>query len=145
MLCKVSTCTSILYNLYNLCMLTSAGLITSSLNPTILFVPPQSIVLSVKVTEIYVTQFLRSLTWYFEGNPISAGGRVMLSPDSTMLTIMNTVESDAGVYEVKHMGVVTSSRQEKCEARVLSSLRQYPVLAGHKFVVTTSSGNVIKC
>ena len=122
-------------------ILKSTGLITSSLNPTILFVPPQSIVLSVNVTDIYVTQFLRSLTWYFEGNPISAGGRVMLSPDSTTLTIMNTVESDAGVYEVKHMGVVTSSRQEKCEARVLSSLRQYPVLAGHKFVVTASSGN----
>ena len=117
------------------------GLITSNLNPAIPFVPPQSIVLSVNVTEIDVTQYLRSLTWYHEGNPITAGGRVMISPDSTTLTIMNTVESDAGTYEVKHMGVVTSNRQEKCEARMLGSLRKYPIFAGLKFTVTASDGN----
>ena len=61
----------------------------------------------------------------------------MISSDSTTLIIMNTVESDAGTYEVKHMGVVTSNREEKCEARVLSSLREYPILAGLKFTVTT--------
>ena len=66
----------------------------------------------------------------------------MISPDSTILTIMNTVESDAGTYEVKHMGVVTSNRQEKCEARMMGSLRKYPIFAGLKFTVTASDGNV---
>ena len=66
----------------------------------------------------------------------------MISPDSTTLTIMNTVESDVGIYEVKHMGVVTSYRQEKCEGRILGSLRKYPILAGLKFTVTTIDGNV---
>ena len=55
---------------------------------------------------------------------------------------MNTVESDAGTYEVKHMGGATSNRQEKCKSRMLGSLRKYPILAGLKFTVTTSDGNV---
>ena len=62
----------------------------------------------------------------------------MLSPDHTTLTIMNTVESDAGVYEVKHMGLVISQRQEKCESRVLDALRNYPILSGARFIVINS-------
>ena len=66
------------------------------------------------------------------------GGRVTLSPDHTTLTIMNTVESDAGVYEVKHMGLVISQRQEKCESRVLDALRKYPIMSGARFIVVNS-------
>ena len=120
------------------------GLIKSNLNPTIEFSPPQTIVLSVNVTELDVTQYLRSLTWYFEGDPISMGGRFLLSPDSSTLTIANTVQSDAGIYEVKHMGLLISQRQEKCESRVLDALRNYPILSGIKFtVINTLSGNVL--
>ena len=120
------------------------GLIKSNLNPTLKFSPPQTIVLSVNVTELEVTRYLGSLTWYFEGDPILMGGRVTLSPDRTSLTITNTVESDAGIYEVKHMGLFTSQRQEKCESRVLDALRNYPILSGIRFTVNnTLSGNVL--
>ena len=120
------------------------GLIKSNLNPTLKFSPPQTIVLSVNVTELEVTQYLGFLTWYFEGDPILMGGRVTLSPDRTSLTITNTVESDAGIYEVKHMGLLISQRQEKCESRVLDALRNYPILSGIRFTVNnTLSGNVL--
>ena len=72
------------------------------------------------------------------------GGRFLLSPDSTTLTITNTVESDAGIYEVKHMGLLISQRQEKCESRVLDVLRNYPILSGIRFtVINILSGNVL--
>eukprot|EP00731_Ephydatia_muelleri_P032797 Em0024g341a len=117
------------------------SLIKSNLNPTLTFSPPQTIVLSVNVTYLEVTQYLGSLTWYFEGDPILIGGRVTLSPDRTTLTITNTVESDAGIYEVKHMGLLISQRQEKCESRVLDALRNYPILSGIRFtVINTLSG-----
>ena len=57
--------------------------------------------------------------------------------------LMDTIESDAGVYEVKHMGLLISQRQEKCESRVLDALRKYSILSGLRFTVTTSSGNII--
>ena len=120
------------------------GLIKSNLNPTLKFSPPQTVVLSVNVTELEITRYLGSLTWYFEGDPILMEGRVTLSPDRTTLTIANTVESDAGIYEVKHMGLLISQRQEKCESRVLDALRNYPILSGIKFtVINTLSGNVL--
>ena len=72
------------------------------------------------------------------------GGRFLLSPDSTTLTITNTVKSDAGIYEVKHMGLLLSQRQEKCESRVLDVLRNYPILSGIKFtVINTLPGNAL--
>ena len=72
------------------------------------------------------------------------GGRFLLSPDSTTLTITNTVKSDAGIYEVKHMGLLLSQRQEKCESRVLDALRNYPILSGIKFtVINTLPGNAL--
>eukprot|EP00731_Ephydatia_muelleri_P032917 Em0024g461a len=117
------------------------SLIKSSLNPTLRFSPTQTIVLSANVTQLDVTQYLGSLTWYFEGDPILMGGRFLLSPDRTTLTITNTVESDAGIYEVKHMGLLISQRQEKCESRVLDALRNYPILSGIRFtVINTLSG-----
>ena len=72
------------------------------------------------------------------------GRRFLLSSDSTTLTITNTVESDAGIYEVKHMGLVISQRQEKCESRVLDALQNYPILSGIRFtVINTLSGNLL--
>ena len=69
------------------------------------------------------------------------GGRFLLSPDRTTLTIQNTVQSDVGMYEVKHMGLLISQRQEKCESRVLDALRKYPILSGLRFTVNSLSGN----
>ena len=56
---------------------------------------------------------------------------------------MDTVESDDEVYEVKHMGLLISQRQEKCESRLLDALQKYPILSGLKFSNTTLSGNIL--
>ena len=74
-------------------------------------------------------QYFRSLKWFVNSVEISSNGKYLISQDDRSLTINDTVEQDAGVYEVKFTGLLRKGYEEKCRAdsEVLDLLSSYPI------------------
>ena len=111
----------------------------------------QNITLQVGITDVYVQYysntyynvnlhyFFRALTWYHNGNKLTAGGRITLSSDNTTLTVINSTVADSGVYEARFDGLLIHPYSRYCEEAVLDILRH--VLKPAIFYVgTTSTG-----
>ena len=90
-------------------------------------------------TATFTRDYLRALTWYYNGveiNPVS-GGAILLNSDNTTLTITNAQRSDAGVYHVQFAGLRIYPYNKLCEKESLALLRHYPVLSPVVFNVYT--------
>ena len=115
--------------------------------------PSQNITLKVGVTDVYVQYYLntyhnvsiryyfRALTWYHNGNKLTAGSRITLNSDNTTLTVINSTAADSGVYVARFDGLLIHPYSRICEGAVLDLLRHYPVLKPAVFYVgATSTG-----
>ena len=107
----------------------------------------QNITLQVGITDVSIRYFFRALTWYHNGNKLTAGGRITQNSDNTTLTVINCTVADSGVYEARFDGLLIHPYSRICERAVLDLLRHYPVLKPAMFYVgSTSTGEGrIKC
>ena len=113
-------------------------------------IPSQNITLKVGITDVYIQYiqyyhhnvnlryFFRALTWYYNGNKLTPGGRITLSSDNTTLTVINSTVVDSGVYEARFDGLLIHPYSRSCEEAVLDLLRHYPVLKPAVFYVGTT-------
>ena len=98
-------------------------------------------------TATFTRDYLRALTWYYNGVEIIPGSRyyyyyystISLSSDNTTLTITNAQRSDAGVYHVQFAGLRIYPYNKLCEEETLAILRHYPVLSPVLFTVYANS------
>ena len=95
-----------------------------------------TVTLQVNITPTarFTRDYLRALTWYYNGVKINPGSRysrrtVSLSSGTTTLTITNAQQSDAGVYHVQFAGLRIYPYNQLCEEETLAILRHYPVLS----------------
>ena len=91
-------------------------------------------------TATFTRDYLRALTWYYNGveiNPV-LGGAISLNSDNTTLTITHAQRSDAGVYHVQFAGLRIYPYNELCEEETLDILRHYPLLSPVVFNVYTN-------
>ena len=116
------------------------GLLQANGQTSLQIKTPDSVTLRANVTSTGFTQnYLRALTWYHDGNQVAntSDERITLSSDNMMLKISVTSEADAGIYEVKFVGLLIYPYSEFCEQETLALLRHYPALAPVTFYVHT--------
>ena len=99
----------------------------------------QNITLQVGITDASVHYNFRALTWYHNGNKLTADGRITLNSGNTTLTVINSTAADSGVYEARFDGLLIHPYSRICEKAVLDLLRHYPVLKPAVFYVGTTA------
>ena len=123
-----------------------AGLL-SPIGPTVVqYNTSDTVTLQVNITPTgtFTRDYLRALTWYYNGVEIVPGYRyyyystISLNSDNTTLTITNAQRSDAGVYHVQFAGLRIYPYDKLCEEETLAILRHYPVLSPAVFSVYTN-------
>ena len=62
-------------------------------------------------------------------------GRVSLSNDHMTLTIANSTESDAGMYEARFTRLLVYPYSEVCNDAALEAVKHYPALLPAQFYV----------
>ncbi len=85
----------------------------------------------------YFGQYINSLAWYHNGTKVTSGNKYIINGNTTMLTVLNMTESDAGTYEVKinsidYLGYDSS---QECNSRLLPLLESLALFAPVSFVV----------
>ena len=106
---------------------------------TVQYNTSDTVILQVNITPTatFTRNYLRALTWYYNGVQIIPGLRyyyyyystISLSSDNTTLTITNAQQSDAGVYHVQFAGLRIYPYNKFCEEETLDILRHHPVLS----------------
>ena len=106
-----------------------------------------TVILQVNITPTgtFTRDYLRALTWYYNGVQIIPGSNyyyyyystISLSSDNTTLTITNAQGWHAGVYHVQFAGLRIYPYNKLCEEETLDILRHYPVLSPVVFNVYT--------
>jgi len=93
-------------------------------------------------TATFTRNYLRALTWYYNGVKIipTSQGSISLSSDNTTLTITNILRSHSGVYEVRFAGLRIYPYNYWCEEKTLAILRHYPLLSPVTFYVFNTGG-----
>ena len=107
-----------------------------------------TVILQVNITPTatFTRDYLRALTWYYNGVQIIPGSyyyyyyysTISLSSDNTTLTITNAQRSNAGVYHVQFAGLRIYPCNKLCEEETLDILRHYPFLSPVVFNVYTN-------
>ena len=116
------------------------GLLSPVRPTSIQFNTSDTVILQVNITPTgtFTRDYLRGLTWYYNGVEISSGSHRNISQHNTTLTISNMVQSDAGVYHVQFTGLRIYPYNKLCEEETLAILRHYPVLSPVVFNVYTN-------
>ena len=94
--------------------------------------------LNVNISNDYYARHISSLAWYHNGTKVTSGNKYIINGDTTMLTVLNMTESDAGTYEAKINSINESS--QKCNSRLLLPLLESQAIhAPVSFIVRESS------
>ena len=96
--------------------------------------------LRVETTNIVITNYLRELNWYHNGNKISNSSKYSITNDNKTLVINNFANKDIGEYSVRFDGLRLYHYDKNCEQKILQVLKSYPVLRPVVFTLT-SDGN----
>ena len=141
-------CTVCMYCVYVLCVCTVCVLCAGLLSPigptTVQYNISGTVTLQVNITPTatFTRDYLRALTWYYNGVQINPGSRyyrtTSLSSDNTTLNITSARGWHAGVYHVQFAGLRIYPYNKFCEEETLALLRHYPVLSPVVFNVYTN-------
>jgi len=147
--CDLITSMLCMHCVYVLCAYYICAGLLSPIGPTtVQYNISGTVTLQVNITPTatFTRDYLRDLTWYYNGVEIIPGSRyyyyyystILLSSDNTTLTITNAQRSDAGVYHVQFAGLRIYPYNKLCEEETLNILRHYPVLSPVVFNVYTN-------
>ena len=102
----------------------------------------QDISLQVETLDIDIAKYLLELTWYHNGSVIvpDHDARVTLSNNNKTLTITNFTQADTGMYKAQFNQLFVHSYNENCKEKLLSLLRNHPILMPAVFCVNMESG-----
>ena len=101
----------------------------------------QDISLQVETLDIDIAKYLLELTWYHNGSVIVPhhDARVTLSNNNKTLTITNFTRADAGMYKAQFNQLFVHPYNENCKDKLLSLLKNHPVLKPVVFCVNMES------
>uniref|UniRef100_A0A1X7SPR1 Ig-like domain-containing protein n=1 Tax=Amphimedon queenslandica TaxID=400682 RepID=A0A1X7SPR1_AMPQE len=83
-----------------------------------------------------VTEYLRELNWYYNGNKILNSIKHLINNGNKTLVINNITDEDIGEYSVRFDGLRLYHYNKKYEDKLLQLLRVYPVLSPLIFIVS---------
>ena len=87
-------------------------------------------------TDTTVTEYLRELNWYYNGNKISNSSKHLINNGNKTLVINNITDEDTGEYSVRFDGLRLYHYNKKCEDKIVQILRGFPVLRPLNFIVS---------
>ena len=101
----------------------------------------QDISLQVETLDIDIAKYLLELTWYHNGSVTMPhhNARVTLSNNNKTLTITNFTRADAGMYKAQFNQLFVHPYNENCKDKLLSLLKNHPVLKPVVFCVNMES------
>ena len=94
--------------------------------------------LTVNIMNTVITDYLRELNWYHNGNKISNSSKYSITNDNKTLVINNITNENFGEYSVRFDGLRLYHYNKECEEKIVQILRSYPVLSPVTFTVTSN-------
>ena len=94
--------------------------------------------ISIFDTAIPLPEIIVSLAWYHNGTEVTSDGRISINNNGTSLIISNTVEFDAGMYEVK-INSTNLNGGENCDKNIIPMLANLAIFAPVKFTLQESN------
>ncbi len=97
--------------------------------------------LNVNISNDYYARHISSLAWYHNGTKVTSGNKYIINSNTTMLTVLNMTESDAGTYEVKINSINYDGDEssQECDSRLLPLLEPIAMHAPVSFTVRECS------
>ena len=83
-----------------------------------------------------ITEYLRELNWYYNGNKISNSSKYIINNGNKTLVINNITDEDIGEYSVRFDGLRLYHYNKRCEDKIVQILRILPVLSPLNFIVS---------
>ena len=94
--------------------------------------------ISIFDTAIPLPEIIVSLAWYHNGTEVASDGRISINNNGTSLIISNTVEFDAGMYEVK-INSTNLNGGENCDKNIIPMLANLAIFTPVIFTLQGSN------